>query len=157
MGCDDSDGPGHAPRYLDVSHNLMKRYLIIALVILATFAALVVIDYFTPPQVRHDDPFRIGMTLNEVMENFRTYNFKRSVYLETEEGPNRSGLIIFTNIIGGHGFQTEVIVRDRTVIEINRRIVYFRPKMVWNSLYGHMRRMMTGQPKSLDLPDEESL
>ena len=31
MGCDDSDGPGHAPRYLDVRHDIMKMAVLLAL------------------------------------------------------------------------------------------------------------------------------
>ena len=43
MGCDDSDGPGHAPRYLDVSTMLMKVVvpaLILMLLYVLSYGAL---------------------------------------------------------------------------------------------------------------------
>ncbi len=41
MGCDDSDGPGHAPRYLCVSRNFMKYALIVIIgTVLAVIAYL---------------------------------------------------------------------------------------------------------------------
>ena len=42
VGCDDSDGPGHAPRYLDVSRNIMRKYVYILLSVLVVSILTVV-------------------------------------------------------------------------------------------------------------------
>ena len=55
MGCDDSDGPGHAPRYLDVS-NFMRLILCVAM--MGIFAYIVIfgaIKIAKPDLVTYND------------------------------------------------------------------------------------------------------
>ena len=97
VGCDDSDGPGHAPRYLDVSDKMNKRtILLLSLVLLVMTAGIMCYGYIRSKMDVESHIDKDQEKMSQIYDAARRYKWDKAsftkVHLIVEELTKRDDI-----------------------------------------------------------------